>query len=100
MKVKDAHPKRKDRLNAVNNALGPAKPIKPGDKPKAPDPFLLYVVADECEPLVRDFAECGMQEFLNGHFSSTDLGHASDGLGYMIDYEHPATKKFEFYTKV
>lgn len=76
--VKPAAPKRKDRLNAVNamlrNASGEAR---------------LYIVRSECKPLVKDFEKCGMEEFLNGKFKDPSLGHASDGLGYFIDYDYP-----------
>jgi hypothetical protein len=73
IRVRPAHPKRKDRLNAVNKVLE--------DK-------ILYVVAESCAPLVRDLDKCKMEEFLNGNFKDASLGHASDGLGYFIEYEY------------
>ncbi len=109
VRVKPAHPKRKDRLNAVNAALGKhAQPARAADPAtgmpamaaKEQEPILLYLVKDDCTPLVTDFDECGMEEFLNGKFNDDALGHVSDGLGYMIDYEFPATNEFVWHTKM
>ena len=80
LRARSANPKRKDRLNAVNamlrNAAGEAR---------------LLIVRSQCRPLVNDFEKCGMEEFLNGHFKDPNLGHASDGLGYFLEYDYSIT---------
>jgi hypothetical protein len=77
IKVKAAHPKRKDRLNSVNARLRNA----------AGEVGLL--IGKNCKPLINDFQRVTMEEFLNGNFSDPDLGHPSDALGYYIDYRFP-----------
>ena len=77
IKVKPAHPKRKDRLNAVNARLRNAA----GD--------VGILIGKNCKHLINDLQRCTMEEFLNGNFSDHDLGHVSDGLGYYIDYRFP-----------
>jgi hypothetical protein len=77
IKVKPSHPKRKDRLNAVNARLRNA----------AGEVGLL--IGKNCKPLIHDLQRATMEEFLNGNFSDPDIGHISDGLGYYIDYRFP-----------
>lgn len=77
VKFKKAHPKRKDRLNAVNARLRNAA----GE--------IGLKVCRNAVPLIHDFQRVTMEEFLNGNFSDPDLGHSSDGLGYYIDYRFP-----------
>lgn len=97
VRIKNAHPKRKDRLNAANAAMTNKQRQKDGTIKEVPP--LVYFVKSECAPLTRDFLECGYDEYLNGQFSDDDLGHASDGFGYFVEYEHPVAGGYTLYTK-
>lgn len=77
IKVKPSHPKRKDRLNAVNARLRNAA----GE--------VGLKIGRNCKVLIHDLQRVTMDEFLNGNFSDSSLGHVSDGLGYFIDFCYP-----------
>jgi len=81
IRVKSAAPKRKDRLNAVNaklrNALGEIG---------------MYLHPEACKNLVTDFQKATREEYLNGNFKDTSIGHVSDALGYYIEYRFPIGK--------
>lgn len=79
IRVKTAHPKRKDRLNAVNTRLKNAA----GD-------IGLYV-CKRARAIIGDLQRVTTEEYLNGNFTDPMLGHSSDALGYFIDYKYPIT---------
>lgn len=79
VRVKPAHPKRKDRLNAVNAKLK-----------NAAGEVGLYI-CKRAKAIISDLQRVTTEEYLNGNFSDPMLGHCSDALGYFIDYKYPIT---------
>lgn len=78
-----ANPKRKDRLNAVNGRLCNAR----GER------FIL--ISRKCKYLMNDLRKVPRDEYLVGRFKDKMLGHASDGLGYMVHYRYPVKRRLK-----
>ena len=83
LKVKDANPFVKDRINAVNSklcAMDGSRHIflKPG----------LKALPKDLMNVVRKDGSTDLDK------SDPDLTHISDGLGYMVDYEFPVTRGY------
>jgi hypothetical protein len=79
IRVRPAHPKRKDRLNAVNSKLK-----------NAAGEIGLHI-SRTAKPLINDLQKVTAEEYLNGNFTDPMLGHVSDALGYYIEYRFPVT---------
>ena len=83
LRVKEANPFVKDRINAVNSKLcNYQKERHVFIKPK-------------CKRLVTDFMNVTFKDGSTDlDKSDLDLTHISDGFGYMVDYEFPVIKTF------
>lgn len=78
IKVRPAHPRRKDRLNAVNSKIKNAE----GE-------IGIVLNKDTCKPLILDFNRVTRDEVLNDNYADKKLGHVSSALGYYLEYRFP-----------
>lgn len=72
-----AHPKRKDRLNAVNKMFKNSRGKR------------RLFVTNNCRKLKEDLRKATMEEYLNANFEDKSIGHISDALGYMVQKRYP-----------
>lgn len=83
LRVKDANPLVKDRVNAVNSKI------------KTYDGKYHTFINPKCKTLIRDLLDVQRKSGTNDlDKSNPDLTHASDGLGYFIEYEFPVVKGY------
>ena len=71
------HPRRKDRLNAVNKLLCNSNNVR----------RLLFT--KNVKHILEDLRKNTMDEFLNGNYDEPMRGHMGDALGYLIDKKYP-----------
>ena len=80
MKIKTANPRVQDRLNAVNsllrNGLGECK----------------MLICHKNVELINDFEQMSFNDKGEVDKSNQDLSHASDSIGYYVEYEHGLNK--------
>jgi hypothetical protein len=83
LRVKDANPHVKDRLNSVNSKL------------KAMDGKRHIFINPKCKWLIKDLMNVQRKPGTNDlDKTNPELTHSSDALGYFIDYEFPLLKGF------
>ena len=86
-RVKLSHPFVIDRINAVNSRLKNSRNERN-----------LFINVKKCPFLVKDCEQVLYKENTKDidKTSNSDLTHASDGLGYFIEYEYPLKGKIIF----
>ncbi len=83
MRFKDANPSVKDRINAVNSML------------QAADMKRRLFINPSCKKIIKDLMDVSYKEgTVEIDKSNLELTHASDGLGYWIDYDHPVIRTY------
>lgn len=86
LRVPDANPPIKDRVNAVNAKLRNGK----GE--------VTWYIAPKCKRLIRDLDRVRWREGVTEFDKKSDptLTHVSDGVGYLIHHEFPIKPKADY----
>lgn len=83
MRFKEANPAVKDRINAVNSMLLSA------------DGKRRLKINPSCKKIIKDLLDVSYKEgTMEIDKSNIELTHASDGLGYWIDYDFPVVRNY------
>jgi hypothetical protein len=78
VKVRPAHPRRKDRMNSVNARIKSAA----GER-------RLFLDPERCKTLIKDFNRVTRDEVLNDNYADPKIGHVSSAIGYYLEYRFP-----------
>jgi len=83
MRFKQANPQVKDRINAVNSMLQSA------------DMKRHLFLNPKCRKIIKDLLDVSYKEnTCEIDKTNPELTHASDGLGYWIDYDFPVIRSY------
>jgi len=81
-KLRSAHPRIRDRINAVNSAL------------KSTDNHQKLWITPNCKHLIKSLSRMVYKEGTSIPDDSDNLSHSADALGYMIEYTFPITRNY------
>lgn len=83
MRIKDSNPLVKDRINAVNSKI------------KSYDGKYHLFIHPKCKTIIKDLMDVQRKPGTNDlDKSNQELTHASDGIGYFVEYEFPVVKGY------
>lgn len=76
-----SHPRIIDRVNAVNSKL------------RSADGSVNITINEDCRYLLKDFEMVSLEDLQKSKHTDKDRTHASDCLGYWINYDYPIIKQ-------